>query len=138
MSREQQFPIKELGVAIREARVQAGLSPGALANRAGVSTRTIERWELGDTPKARDRLNLVAEHLGCGEQDLVDRAYELAGRARPTSQPTGEERLGELIAELRDNQTDMIGRLAHLEELLEAERKSESPPENSDGSNRNS
>lgn len=134
---EQGFPIRELGRAIREQREAAGLSQGRVAQRVGYNLRTIQRWEDGDTMKARDKLEGIALAIGCSENELVARAYELAGREAPTSPPTGEERLGELVRDLKDGQDDVILRLAHIEELLQAERKSESRPENSDGLNHN-
>ena len=134
---EQGFPIKELGQAIREQRQAAGLSQGRVAQKVGYNLRTIQRWEDGETMKARDKLDGIALAIGCSENELVARAYELAGREAPTSPPTGEERLGEMIRELKDGQADLIGRIAHLEHLLEDERKSEPQPDNSDGENHN-
>lgn len=131
----QKFPIIELGVAIEEGRKAAGLSRSRVGQIVGVSGKTIERWENGETLKARDKLRGTAEALGTTEHALVARAYELAGREPPATPPvTGEERLGEMIAELRDGQVDMIGRLARIEELLEGGNTSESQPGNSDGS----
>lgn len=132
-----QFPIKELGRAIRDQRQAAGLSQGRVAQIVGCNLRTIQRWEDGETMKARDKLEGIALALGCSENDLVARAYELAGRDAPTSQPTGEERLTEMIRDLKDGQDDVVLRLAHIEELLQAAHKSESQPKKTDESRNN-
>jgi transcriptional regulator with XRE-family HTH domain len=126
---EQGFPIVELGAAIRERRQAIGLSQGRLAQLASVNLRTIQRWEDGETMKARDKLDQVAAGLDCSEQELVARAYEIAGLEPPsTSQPTGDERLIEMIQELRGGQMDLLGRISHLEELLGNAQKSQRRP----------
>jgi transcriptional regulator with XRE-family HTH domain len=126
MAREQ-FPIKELGAAICEARERVGLSQAGLGNRVGVASVTIKRWENGETPKVRDRLDRLSTALGLNEYDLVDRAYELAGREAPTSQPRGDERLVEMIRDLQGGQADLMGRIGQLEDLLKDAKKSERP-----------
>lgn len=135
MTREQDFPIRELGEAIKEARERAGLSHAGLSARVGVSSKTIERWEDGTTLKARDRLDTVAKPLGVSEYDLVRRAYELAGlEPPPIPEVSGEEILAEMIRDMRDAQVEMNLRISHVEELIEAERTSGSQTGKTDGS----
>lgn len=122
---ERGFPIKELGLAIQESREAAGLSRASVGRRIGHSAKTVERWEHGETMKARDKLSTTAEALGTTEYALVSRAYELAGRQPPPTPPaTGDERLVEMIRELQGGQADPLGRIGQIEDLLTAEQRS--------------
>jgi TolB-like protein/Tfp pilus assembly protein PilF len=58
------------GAALRERRKQRGLSQEALAELAGVTTRTISSLEHGDRPPRSSTIQLLAEALGCHARDL--------------------------------------------------------------------
>lgn len=54
---------------LKERRQKAGLSQEELASRIGVEKSTISKWEKGTTSPTIDRLQHVADVLGC---DLVE------------------------------------------------------------------
>lgn len=57
------IPTRE-GAVLRRFRCRKGATQEELAGKAGVSSRTIDRWERGDLPLQRDRLVEVLSHLG--------------------------------------------------------------------------
>jgi HTH-type transcriptional regulator/antitoxin HipB len=57
--------VREFGAALRQARADAGLTQGELAERAGVSRRWVSAVETGARPGAElTRILAVAEALG--------------------------------------------------------------------------
>ncbi|MEZ4389036.1 MAG: helix-turn-helix transcriptional regulator [Candidatus Krumholzibacteriia bacterium] len=62
----------DLAVRLRARRLAAGLSRQDLADRAGVSERSIRDIENGKRPRVQDKtLMLLAEALGCEPGDLA-------------------------------------------------------------------
>ena len=125
---DKDFPLRELGLAIATVRRTAGLTQQELGDLVDRSGRTINRYEKDPPPIMLERdLAAIAEAVGSSSADLVDRAYELAGREAPTSQPRGDERLVQMIRELQGGQADLMGRIGQLEDLLKDAKKSERP-----------
>lgn len=60
-----------LGKAIREARLAAGLTQGALASRVGVTTQQILKYELGANRVCVSRLVDIADALDMSPMDLI-------------------------------------------------------------------
>src|SRR5260370_934350 len=56
---------------LRELRERAGLTPGVLARRAGVSPEVYRRAEKG-APVFPDTIRTVAEALGVKAEDLIE------------------------------------------------------------------
>ena len=50
---------------LKSARVAAGLTQQALADRLGIWRETIAHWENGTRQPTLDRLPKIAEALGC-------------------------------------------------------------------------
>lgn len=77
-------PPDAIGPRIVFARERAGLSTAQAARRLGVKTRTLTRWERGESEPRPNRLVMLAQLLG------VSPAWMLEGSAnfRPTEEPT--------------------------------------------------
>ena len=60
----------KIGARLRQLRLQASLKQDELADKIGVATKTLQRWEYGETsPKASD-MALLCEALGITETEL--------------------------------------------------------------------
>lgn len=57
--------------SVRTAREALGLSREGLAYKAGVSVRTVERWETGQYMPRRATRKVVADVLGLDPLDLL-------------------------------------------------------------------
>jgi transcriptional regulator with XRE-family HTH domain len=55
---------------VRRVREDRGLSREGLADKAGVSMRTLERIELGQTVPRRATIKVLADALGVEPEDL--------------------------------------------------------------------
>lgn len=55
---------RHVGALIRDARVEAELTQGELADRLGVDRSAIAHWELGHTLPRLDTYNAVCRVLG--------------------------------------------------------------------------
>lgn len=55
---------------LREARDYLGLSREKVAAKVGISSKTLERWEKGETPVKRYQLQQLAEVYGVSVDDL--------------------------------------------------------------------
>lgn len=55
---------------IRKAREAKALGPGEVADKIGVSARTVERWEGGESAPQRPNLRKLAELFGVEVDDL--------------------------------------------------------------------
>ena len=73
---------------IRNHRIALGISAGELARRAGVTTGTITRLELGQISSPRaESLRSIAEALGVPASDLFVTAEWLPKNELPTFSP---------------------------------------------------
>lgn len=68
-----------LGILVRRLRTQAGLTQEQMAERSGVSVRTIRRLETGKAADHRlGTVNLLADALDLGAEDRRQLAAVLA------------------------------------------------------------
>ena len=63
----------QLGIAVAEARVKAGLTQLELAQRAGLEESTIITLEQGQYKLESSELSRIAEALGVDELELLRR-----------------------------------------------------------------
>jgi HTH-type transcriptional regulator / antitoxin HigA len=64
--------LRDLPVALIEARIAAGIIQGGLAVRLGVAQQQVQRWEAGRYRRVSvDRLQDVADALGARIQERV-------------------------------------------------------------------
>lgn len=57
-------------VTMKGARVSAGLTQTAVAERMGVSTPMVHFWETGKQPISRERFELYCEIVGRKPSDI--------------------------------------------------------------------
>ncbi|MFB7711566.1 MULTISPECIES: helix-turn-helix domain-containing protein [unclassified Streptomyces] len=62
---------RAIGDRIRAARIHANLTQEALAERAGIDRKTVNRIEQGANAALIDHLLLIADALGVPLRDLV-------------------------------------------------------------------
>lgn len=62
---------RAIGDRVRAARTTAGLTQEALAGRAGLDRKTVNRLELGTTSPLLDHLLVIADALDVPLSDLV-------------------------------------------------------------------
>jgi DNA-binding XRE family transcriptional regulator len=67
-------------LALRDMRLRAGLTPGQLAERLGVTCHAIQAWERGERAVRKGWHFKLAEALGCSVSDL--RQGESVARSR--------------------------------------------------------
>jgi transcriptional regulator with XRE-family HTH domain len=63
--------MKNLAGNLRATRERAGYTRRVLADRAGVSERSIAAYESGETMPRADALHRITEALGCSLDDLA-------------------------------------------------------------------
>ncbi|BDD08223.1 hypothetical protein FUAX_06550 [Fulvitalea axinellae] len=66
----------ELSRKIKNLRLRKGYSQEELAEHAGLSLRTVQRIENGETEPRGDTLKRLAQALGIGPDELLDWAVE--------------------------------------------------------------
>ncbi|WP_411108871.1 helix-turn-helix domain-containing protein [Streptomyces sp. c-19] len=82
-----------LGILLRRLREEADLTQEQVAERSGVSVRTIRRLESGRSSNHRmGTVNLLADALDLGEEDRRSLAAALAGARSIPAAPSGGER----------------------------------------------
>lgn len=59
------------GATLQELRLKSGLSQADLANKAGMSVRTIQGWEQGRRRPRADALLVLAKALGVTMEELL-------------------------------------------------------------------
>jgi len=64
---------KEIGVWVRQARMRAGKTQAQCAELLGVSAETIGRYEYGDKPIPFSHLELLADLLDVGVDEVLDK-----------------------------------------------------------------
>ena len=76
----EKFEIKVNSLAFRKYRQKADFTLEDAAARIGVSTGTLWKWEVGQTPKKfnPDILRSIAELYKCDVYDLLDRDWKRA------------------------------------------------------------
>lgn len=63
---------KMIGVLLKQARLEAGLSLEQLAEKAGVPVETLESYEFGDEPVPLPQLELISTQLNKPVRDFQD------------------------------------------------------------------
>ena len=66
--------IRAFGLALREARLRAGLSQEALAERADLHRNWVSLVERGKHPPALDSIFALADALGVSAAQLIEQA----------------------------------------------------------------
>jgi len=71
---EKLIPLRQrmLGVIIRKIRLDLNLSIAGLSEKTGISTETLESYELGEKPIALHELETIAKSLNRSISDLQD------------------------------------------------------------------
>ncbi|HWD40040.1 MAG TPA: helix-turn-helix transcriptional regulator, partial [Fimbriimonas sp.] len=95
--------------SVREARMRAGLTQERLAELAGVSRRSVIRWEAGHVVPHRSELSFLLDALSIDGDERKDwlRAYA-AGKKPDEAETTG---LGKRLRVLRERSGISIGEL---------------------------
>ena len=84
---------KAIGAFLRQLRQENGLTQQQLAEKLGVSNRSVSRWETGATMPDFDLLMELAKYYGVGVGEILD--------GRPREEPASDktERLLRQVAE---------------------------------------
>jgi len=82
-------PHEQLGVMIREARLEKSMSLGQLASAVGRSSSSVRRWERGEVAPAASVVPKLAAVLGIDIQSLRD---EEATRTVDSDKATSEDK----------------------------------------------
>ena len=82
---------REVGMRIKQAREQTGLSQAALAKRLGTSTGAVGQWEIGRARPAASRLQSIANVLNVTTAWLTG---EIVNDAAPIPARRDEEETG--------------------------------------------
>lgn len=83
ISKRQNIMENQIGIKIKELRLSKGFSQEELAEKAGLSARTIQRIENQENIPMGDTVRRIAESLGVGAEEILDwnltrnRAYEI-------------------------------------------------------------
>lgn len=87
---------------LRRARTTKGLSQAALAEKTGISHRTIQNYELGaHMPKKRDTYTRLAKALGVAEEDFLDENAEFVLSAASRYGSAGADEAWDLVNRFR-------------------------------------
>ncbi|TXN29379.1 helix-turn-helix domain-containing protein [Lacisediminihabitans profunda] len=79
----------EIGVRLREARLQRGMSLRSVAQSVGVSASLISQVETGKTQPSVSTLYALVNHLGVSMDDLMGVSTPHAAADAPVSAPFG-------------------------------------------------
>ena len=91
----------KFGEKVRQARIAAHLSQQQLADRTGISLRTIQNYETGGRmPKQRDSYRRLAAALHMEESALLDEQAEFVLAAGKEYGSRGSEQAQRLIEEV--------------------------------------
>ena len=91
----------KFGETVRQARIAAHLSQQQLADRTGISLRTIQNYETGGRmPKQRDSYRRLAAALHMEESVLLDEQAEFVLAAGKEYGSRGSEQAQRLIEEV--------------------------------------
>lgn len=91
----------KFGEKVRQARIAAHLSQQQLADRTGISLRTIQNYETGGRmPKQRDSYRRLAAALHMEESVLLDEQAEFVLAAGKEYGSRGSEQAQRLIEEV--------------------------------------
>lgn len=92
----------EFSEKIKNARLAAGISQRELAEKTGLSKRTIQNYEMGARiPKSRDTYEILAKALGIKEEVLLDDNAEFILQANAIYGPRGAKQAWDMVHELK-------------------------------------
>ncbi len=105
-----------LGDNIRALRLQEGLTQDDLGKSLGVTRRTIERWETGETAMHESRLALLVSQYGISRDDILSEKHGLAARRflhnayriNPTSPENGNAEVSAPILKFMRRDSDIV------------------------------
>lgn len=60
-----------IGTNIKRYREQAGMTQAELANKMGISDKTISSWEIDRTEPKMGKVEQLARVLGCQKSDII-------------------------------------------------------------------
>lgn len=100
------------GRFIKALRTEKGLTQEQLAERFGVTRRSVSRWETGSNLPELDILLEMTDFFGVGLRDL------LLGERETAQTPEALERTAIQIAEISDEEKKRITKRMHLLFLL--------------------
>src|SRR5215469_11569107 len=101
--------VLSVGLLLRRYRRAAGLTQEELAERTGVSARTISDLERGiERRSRRDTLTLLAEALGLAAEER--RRFEAAARGKPAPLGPAVEAASRTMVALPTYLTPLLGR----------------------------
>lgn len=101
--------------ALKDYRKKAGLTQPELAEKVGISHRTLQDYEQGQKPLEGARAITVlkmARTLGCTVEDLIDPDVAEYTRAVPEKQEDLEVQRNEIVAYARQRGYKIIGQYA--------------------------
>ena len=65
----------DIGGEIRKARENRGLTQAELAEKLGISSKTVSSWEVGRTEPKMGMVERVCAVLNCRKSDLIDEVH---------------------------------------------------------------
>ena len=97
-------PTTEFGRVLREARISRGWTMGELAERLGVSTRSVGYWERGPNPISLRHAHRVVRELP--ELDLRLLAGERS--EPPEARPISKHRVSEILDQMESDYFQVV------------------------------
>ena len=58
-------------VTLKAARVNAGLTQAAAAEKLGIGESTLQQWETGKRCPRADRMGEICDLYGCSTDDII-------------------------------------------------------------------
>lgn len=102
---------KETGKYIRQYRKIAGLTQEELAQKVGISTMSIRRYESGERVATRDMIDAIAAALGCDLYSLM--SFDQASDAL-VARSEIEKQISSDCDRMNDEGLKLAGELVHL------------------------
>lgn len=101
--------MKAVAPYLRQIRQDAGLTQSEAADRVGIHSKTVERWEAGKHEPPASELAAYVKALG-GEVGRLMRL--LVGSDEPTNEPNINPRYRTALESLTDEDLDLVIALA--------------------------
>jgi transcriptional regulator with XRE-family HTH domain len=103
-----------VGARVRHARIEAGLSQGALAEQLGVSFQQVQKYENGSNRISASRLVQIADTLGVSATSFLQGLgqHHDAGAPQSSAGANGAEELMALYSTLPPSMREAVVQLA--------------------------